>query len=259
MFFTVLVILTAQKRINTLQQRENEGAENTWTTWERNLFAPTWTTATPCSCAGNLILVVMTIVSCTAPQIRLIRTGMHQSKNRLQKWQIQTEGIFHQCLKKPEWTMCQQSVSGVFGAEKVSAGGEANSAAWDVSGTLGMFLPRLNQWIIAVKMTKNTCTHLTLPVICWTLTFRTYQRYCKSSVIGDVYQCYKGLCSCSCSRNQPLATPLKNGLEKDIRAPHCGQVRAGIGLLWSGLISHFVCVSVCVRKRATSNSIVCLR
>lgn len=41
--------------------------------------------------------------------------------------------------------MCQQSVSGGFGAEKVSAGGEANSIAVDVSGTFGMILPRLNQ------------------------------------------------------------------------------------------------------------------
>lgn len=161
MFFTVLVILTAQKRINTLQQRENEEAENTWTTWERNLFAPTWTTATPCSCAGNLIFVVMTIVSCTAPQIRLIRAGMHQSKNRLQKWQIQTEGtIFHQCLKKPEWTMCQQSVSGVFGAEKVSAGGEANSAAWDVSGTQCFCLALISEslqkrWLKTLALTSH--------------------------------------------------------------------------------------------------------
>lgn len=47
----------------------------------KHLLTPTLVTTTPCSCAGNLILV-MPIVNCTPPQVPLIRAGMQQKENR---------------------------------------------------------------------------------------------------------------------------------------------------------------------------------
>lgn len=90
MLSSVLVTLTAKTPHQHLAKVWKwRGTKHLYNLGKESSY-PTWITTTPCSCAGNLSLV-RTIVSCTAPQIRLIREGTHQSKNRWQEGQIQIE------------------------------------------------------------------------------------------------------------------------------------------------------------------------
>lgn len=119
--------------------------------------------------------------------------------------------------------------------------------AFDVSGTFGMFLPRLNQWITVERISRPKT-----PVLFWLylllvgLWLSEHIRD-RSGVIVDVYQCYKHLCSCS--RNQPLATAMKIGPEKDRRAPHCGHHCEGCYGFAVVRTSFTLCVCVCVLER----------
>lgn len=175
---------------------------------------------TPCSREGNLILVAMTIVSSTAPQITLIRAAMPTEEKQVAEIADLNWGHhFPPMPEKSQSGFCANSRS-VGCLELKRSQLVKKQTALDVSGTFGMFLPRLNHWITAERISWLKTLVLDWLYLLFVGLWLSEHIRDRSRVIVDVYQCYKGLRSCS--RDQPLATALKTGPEKDIRAPHCG-------------------------------------
>lgn len=166
MFFSVLLILTVTSNTSTLGNSVKTQREETPEQPGKGIFLPpTWIGGTPCYCAGNLILLAMTIISWTAPQITLIRAGMHQTKHRFR-------------LRAPFSTNAWKSQSGLCANSQSVGFLELKRSEKLRSKQLEMFQKRLDCFCLALiseslRKGFHDCTRLTLPVICWTLTFRT--------------------------------------------------------------------------------------